>query len=272
LTDADYQDICACGAELRQILLEGVTEDEAADIGDAQLDPDCDAGPRPIVTVTVASTTTARLIGDSTVSFAPTPPAAPLVIGTITAINNAEPTGMAEMSASPTSDVIAARSALAITNPPAVAASPTALSASDRAEAERLLIEMRTGLQAICEGLFGRPSWPPRLAMRFADAIAIAEAHVTDAAKELARGWNPLDLLRRQVAFTLERAQRLDRADGELDDEDAPPVVPEGRALLFQDVNGRPTEATNAYLWTWEGGPRWFYAAEHPPPVGHACR
>jgi hypothetical protein len=45
------------------------------------------------------------------------------------------------------------------------------------------------------------------------------------------------------------------------------PDVPPGAKLYYQDQHGRPTNARRAFLWCWAGGPRWYYAAQHPAPA-----
>jgi hypothetical protein len=56
---------------------------------------------------------------------------------------------------------------------------------------------------------------------------------------------------------------------------DVPPPVavapspPKGVLLFYQDANGRPTKARDAYMWTWEKALRWYYVSEHPIPGGH---
>jgi hypothetical protein len=44
-------------------------------------------------------------------------------------------------------------------------------------------------------------------------------------------------------------------------------VPPPGSCLHFQDYNGRPCDPAQAYLWTWEGADRWYYASAYPPPT-----
>jgi hypothetical protein len=150
----------------------------------------------------------------------------------------------------------------------------------EQAEADRLLTELRTGLSVICRQRFGGDAWPARLAERMADALAIAEGYVSGAAKEIAGGANPLDLLRRQVAFALGRARKVPAQPhpnpfGVLGGitlpsaRPAPPSVPKGAKLFFQDENGRPTDARHAALWCWEGGPRWYKTEHYPIPVGN---
>jgi hypothetical protein len=50
------------------------------------------------------------------------------------------------------------------------------------------------------------------------------------------------------------------------------PQPPPGAHLYFQDEHGRPTDASNACLWTWSRAPRWFCAAQHPPPSRQLAR
>jgi hypothetical protein len=169
---------------------------------------------------------------------------------------------------------VAASAAPPPTRLPEAEPSPTPLSPDDRAEADRLLAELRAGLAAICHERFGRDAWPAHLVNRMADAVVIAEGYVTDATKEVACGWNPLHLLRRQVPFALNLARTAlaePRASGMagLNEIVPPPVVPKGAPLFFLDENGRPTDARRSVLWCWEGGPRWYYTAQNPVPSGH---
>jgi hypothetical protein len=42
------------------------------------------------------------------------------------------------------------------------------------------------------------------------------------------------------------------------------PTPPPGARLFFIDKEARNCSAEKAFLWTWEGAPSWFYAADHP--------
>src|SRR5262249_15607780 len=44
-------------------------------------------------------------------------------------------------------------------------------------------------------------------------------------------------------------------------------VPPPAALLFFADANGRPCKPEEAYMWSWERGPGWFYAREHPVPA-----
>jgi hypothetical protein len=44
------------------------------------------------------------------------------------------------------------------------------------------------------------------------------------------------------------------------------PIPPPGARLFYFNDKMRPCSAAECYQWTWEGAPRWFYAAEFPPP------
>jgi hypothetical protein len=48
-----------------------------------------------------------------------------------------------------------------------------------------------------------------------------------------------------------------------------PPIVPPGATIYTQDEHGRPCKPDAAFIWCWAGGPRWFYAKEHPVPIGN---
>jgi hypothetical protein len=43
-------------------------------------------------------------------------------------------------------------------------------------------------------------------------------------------------------------------------------VPPAGARLFFGAANGSPCVPEDAYHWTWEHGPCWFYTSEHPVP------
>ena len=43
-------------------------------------------------------------------------------------------------------------------------------------------------------------------------------------------------------------------------------VPPSGVRLFFQDQTGRACRANECYMWTWEGGTRWYYRAQNPAP------
>jgi hypothetical protein len=45
-----------------------------------------------------------------------------------------------------------------------------------------------------------------------------------------------------------------------------PPAPPAGTRLFFQDTKGAICWPENAAIWTYEGGPRWWYTKEHPVP------
>ena len=49
-----------------------------------------------------------------------------------------------------------------------------------------------------------------------------------------------------------------------------PPVPPLGRRLYYYDLHGLACGPTDAYAWTWEGGPRWFHVTEYPVPLTRA--
>jgi hypothetical protein len=151
---------------------------------------------------------------------------------------------------------------------PEAAPSLTPLSPAAGAEVERLLAELRTTLSAICRERFGRDTWPAHLAARMADALLIAEGYISGAAEEIARGWDPVDLLRRQVAFALELARTAPAYPALCGAGDCCGTfpVPPGAKLHFQDDQGRSCDLLSAHLWCWEGGPRWYSAARHPPP------
>jgi hypothetical protein len=48
-----------------------------------------------------------------------------------------------------------------------------------------------------------------------------------------------------------------------------PPAPPKGTTLFLQTEKGRPAAATEAFIWTWEGAPRWYYVHEHAILAGH---
>jgi hypothetical protein len=48
---------------------------------------------------------------------------------------------------------------------------------------------------------------------------------------------------------------------------DAPVSVPAGARLFFSDADGRPCKAEDAFMWCWEGAPRWFYTCDYLPPA-----
>jgi hypothetical protein len=54
-----------------------------------------------------------------------------------------------------------------------------------------------------------------------------------------------------------------------VDDTTPPPIVPPGMTIYTQNENGRPCKPDAAHMWCWAGGARWYYAREHPVPMGH---
>src|SRR5262245_21618440 len=51
-------------------------------------------------------------------------------------------------------------------------------------------------------------------------------------------------------------------------DADEPEPPPDAR-FHFADERGRPCDNGNAvFMWCWEGGSRWYYASDNPPPAG----
>lgn len=43
-------------------------------------------------------------------------------------------------------------------------------------------------------------------------------------------------------------------------------MPPPGVRLFFSDDDGRPCKPDDAYMWCWEGAPRWIYTLDFPPP------
>jgi hypothetical protein len=50
-----------------------------------------------------------------------------------------------------------------------------------------------------------------------------------------------------------------------------PPRPPADAELIVVDRSARPCPSAKAFMWTWVGAPRWFYAADVPVP-GHGRR
>jgi hypothetical protein len=76
----------------------------------------------------------------------------------------------------------------------------------DRQEAERLLEHLRRELARVeRDEYLGR--FPELVARLTADGIALCEGHVRNHAQLAARGWDPLEYLRGQVALTLALAR-----------------------------------------------------------------
>src|SRR5947209_4676789 len=48
--------------------------------------------------------------------------------------------------------------------------------------------------------------------------------------------------------------------------------VPPGARLYYQNDKGQPCRRSEAYLWTWEGGPAWFQTGRRREPDPHAVR
>jgi hypothetical protein len=44
------------------------------------------------------------------------------------------------------------------------------------------------------------------------------------------------------------------------------PTPPRGATLYYQNDKGQPCQAEHAYMWTWAGGPTWYYSRDYPPP------
>jgi hypothetical protein len=71
-------------------------------------------------------------------------------------------------------------------------------------------------------------------------------------------GGDPLDA---------EQVAELVRANGLLEWRDTPAPPPDAKFWLC-DESGRECEpGDKVYMWSWEGGPGWFYAKQYPLPI-----
>jgi hypothetical protein len=77
--------------------------------------------------------------------------------------------------------------------------------------------------------------------------------------------------LKTEILETLRKSATSARSATSATEPGAFPVpglpAPPGARLFFADEACRPCQPAEAYIWTYEGAPQWYYAKRQPPPA-----
>ncbi len=110
---------------------------------------------------------------------------------------------------------------------------------------------------------------PPGTASEAGDLAAKPESAPAELRSALARLWQSTPAPKADQGEAVPQSPPLDVPSSPAappSNKPSAPAPPEGAILHIVDQKMRPCLPTECYVWTWEGGPRWFYASEYPPP------